>query len=262
MKTAIYIRFSTNDQSESQQMNTINDYLDRQRITADLIVKDEGVSGGVSYADRKLINLLDELSEGDLLVVSEISRLGRSMCDLNKLVNDELKPRKLKLVVIKMGLDLDCSQLKAIDEMILQSFAFAAQVEKELIQERTQSALDAKKRRGEPTGGDYRVWNKNSGMTEEESKAYREDVVLAKARKASAKAAKRRSETNPNNVAFKFFMLDIIEYKGPITATTDWEDIAKRLNERNLKTATGLEFTPLNARSMWHNNKHKILSNL
>ena len=66
-------------------------------------------------ADGKMNLSLKDVG-GDALVVSEISRLGRSMSDLNKLVNDELKPKKLRLIVISMGLDLDCANLKAIDE--------------------------------------------------------------------------------------------------------------------------------------------------
>ena len=105
-------------------MNSINTYLSVRGLSADEIVSDEGVSGCVSYKNRNLNELLAEMNEGDALVVSEISRLGRSMSDLNKLVTDELKPRKIRLIIISMGLDLDCSNLKAIDEMILFAFAF------------------------------------------------------------------------------------------------------------------------------------------
>lgn len=80
-----------------------------------------------------------------MLIVAEISRLGRSMSDLNKLINDELKPRKIRLVIVQMGIDLNCGMIKAMDEMILFAFSFAAELERELIQERTKSALEVKK---------------------------------------------------------------------------------------------------------------------
>jgi len=69
------------------------------------------------------------------------------------LINEELKPRKVRLIVIKMGIDIDCSQLKAVDEMVFFALSFAAQVEKEMIQQRTQSALDARKRLIKEDGG-------------------------------------------------------------------------------------------------------------
>lgn len=140
-----YIRFSTDKQDETQQMQAISEFAKLKGIAIDAFEKDEGVSGGVSYRDRKLLDLVRKMRLGDVLIVSEISRLGRSMSDLNRLISDELKPRKARLIVIKMGIDMDCSHLTAVDEMILFSLSFAAQVEKEMIQQRTQSSIDAKK---------------------------------------------------------------------------------------------------------------------
>jgi DNA invertase Pin-like site-specific DNA recombinase len=148
-----YIRFSTDKQDESQQAQAIKEWAEPRGITIDYIAKDEGVSGGVSYRDRNLYGLVHKMKKGDVLIVSEISRLGRSMSDLNKLINEELKPRGVRLIVIKMGLDLDCANLKAIDEMIFFAFSFAAQIEKEMIQQRTQSAMDLRKSLIETEGG-------------------------------------------------------------------------------------------------------------
>lgn len=150
---AAYIRFSTEKQEETQQVQALKEWCEPRGITIDNIVKDEGVSGGVSYRDRNLYKLVRQLKAGDILVTSEVSRLGRSMHDLNNLVNDELAPRKVRLIVIKMGLDLDCANLKAMDQMILYSFGFAAEIEKELIQSRTQSAMDARREAIKKDGG-------------------------------------------------------------------------------------------------------------
>lgn len=150
---AAYIRFSTDSQDEVQQVQAIKEWAEPRGIFIDTVEKDEGVSGGVSFRDRHLNRLVKKMKEGDTLIVSEISRLGRSMGDLNKLINDELKPRKIRLVVTKMGLDLNCAKLQAVDEMMFFAFSFAAQVEKELIQSRTQSALDARKELIRKDGG-------------------------------------------------------------------------------------------------------------
>lgn len=148
-----YIRFSTDKQDQTQQVQALKEWSEPRGITIDSIEMDEGVSGGVSYKDRRLLGLVQQMKEGDILVVSEISRLGRSMSDLNMLINTELKPRKARLIVVKMGLDLDCANLKAVDEMIFFAFSFAAQVEKEMIQARTQSAIDARKEALRRDGG-------------------------------------------------------------------------------------------------------------
>jgi len=148
-----YIRFSTNKQDDVQQQQAIKTWAEPRGIIVDEFVKDEGISGGVSYRDRNLYKLVRKLKPGDTLIVSEISRLGRSMSDLNLLINQELKPRKVRLVCIKLNLDLDCSNIKAIDEMLLFAFSFSAQLEKELIQARTQSAIDARKEAIKKDGG-------------------------------------------------------------------------------------------------------------
>lgn len=143
--TYAYVRFSTSHQDDIQQQQAIKTWSEPRGISIDEFVADEGISGGVSYRDRNLYKLVRKLKPGDTLIVSEISRLGRSMSDLNLLINQELKPRKVRLVCIKLNLDLDCSNIKAIDEMLLFAFSFSAQLEKELIQARTQSAIDARK---------------------------------------------------------------------------------------------------------------------
>lgn len=151
--TFAYIRFSSNHQDEVQQIQALREWTEPRGITIDEIVKDEGVSGGVSYRDRNLNGLVKKLKPGDTLVCSEVSRLGRSMHDISDLLSNELKPRKIRLVIIKMGIDVDCSNLKATDEFIFSALSFAAQIEKELIQSRTQSAIDARKERIKQDGG-------------------------------------------------------------------------------------------------------------
>lgn len=151
--TYAYVRFSTLKQEDVQQMHTIEEYCKQHHLTIDAIERDEGVSGGVSFRDRNLNKLVKKLQEGDILIVSELSRLGRSMHDINNLINEELKPRKVRLVAIKTNVDIDCSCITAIHEMILFALSFAAQMEKELIQTRTQSAIDARKDSIKQDGG-------------------------------------------------------------------------------------------------------------
>lgn len=151
--TYAYIRFSSSHQDELQQKFALDEFAKQRGITIDAFEKDEGVSGGVSYKQRNLYKLIRKMEPGDTLITTEISRLGRSMGDLNMLVTQELKPRKLRLIVVKMGLDLDCSNLKAVDEMIIFAFGFSAQCEKEMIVQRTQSAIDARKEMIKKDGG-------------------------------------------------------------------------------------------------------------
>lgn len=181
----LYGRVSTSQQKLEQQERTVYEWLNNHNMTVDVIVSDEGVSGGVSYADRKLgKELLPMMVEGDVLIVSEISRLGRSMYDLSKLIHTELKPRKLRLVVVSMGIDLRCDKLSAIDELILNNFSFAAQLEKQLISERTLSALQVKKKQGVKLGGASDAWYNtyNNKSKEQIEKEYMEKGKVRNAR--------------------------------------------------------------------------------
>lgn len=234
-----YIRFSTDKQDERQQMNTIENYLRGKGVLVDKYVKDEGVSGGITYKKRKLFGLVQKMKSGDALIVSEASRLGRSMADLNRLVNDELRPKGVRLIIINMGFDVDCSQIKAIDEIMLSFFGFAAQLEKEMIQERTRNGLEARKKAGKQIGGTNELWGKVTG-------ASRKEAVTAAA-VASAQARREKAKNDPANIAFKEFMEDWREAGRKL----DWEAIAEKLNSRGKKTTTGLPFTPVRARAMY-----------
>lgn len=151
--TYAYLRYSTSHQDEIQQKFALDEYAAQHGITIDDLVKDEGISGGVSYRDRNLYKLVMKMKPGDVLITTEISRLGRAMSDISKLLNDELKPRKVRLVIIKSGIDVDCSNLRAQDDFLFSALSFAAQLEKEMIQQRTRSAIDARKDLIEKDGG-------------------------------------------------------------------------------------------------------------
>ena len=155
--TTAYLRYSTNKQDEIQQQQALQEWVDKSGATIDVIEKDEGVSGSVSYKDRKLYNLVKKMHAGDALVTTEISRLGRSMSDISEFLNKELKPRKIRIVIIKMGIDIDCSQMKAQDEFLFSALLFAAQIEREMIVQRTQSSIDARKEMLKRDGG---FWSK------------------------------------------------------------------------------------------------------
>jgi len=153
-KVFLYSRVSTSQQTLAQQERAAYEWLKAHNMKVDEVVSDEGISGGVSYADRNLGKvLLPMMNEGDMIIVSEISRLGRSMFNLSELIHKELKPRKIRLVCVNMGIDLDCSKMTAIDELIISNFSFAAQLEKQLISERTLSALAIRKKQGVLLGG-------------------------------------------------------------------------------------------------------------
>lgn len=237
-KVYAYLRVSTDSQNLMQQQNAINEYIKNKGLTITDIVTDEGVSGGVSYKERHLYDLVKELSAGDVIVVSEISRLGRSMSDLNKLVNEELKPRKIRLIIISMGLDLDCSSLKAIDEMILFAFSFSAQIEKEMIQERTRNALEARKKKIEEEGGFVSKsgnWCTKLGS----NKGFSDKAVQNSAEKRKKEAI----EDDKNIFFYKYWKSYEKRNNNALRDKKFYQALADELNNLGQKTKKGLEYT-------------------
>lgn len=201
-KVYLYSRVSTDAQTLAQQERTAYEWLNSHNMQVTEVVSDEGVSGGVSFKDRNLGKvLLPKMEAGDMLIVSEVSRLGRSMFDLSKLIHTELKPRKIRLVCVSMGIDLRCDKLTAIDELILNNFSFAAQLEKQLISERTLSALQVRKQQGVKLGGASDKWQENYKNKSSDE--------ISKVACKRGKSRRERHHTNRDMVVFKKVLMKV-----------------------------------------------------
>lgn len=130
------------------------------------------------------------------------------------------------------------------DKFSITLFFALAEREALLVSLRTKAALNAKKSRGEATGGDNSLWGKKTRSDRKEA--------TRKAAKASVYNRRENALENPENLAFK----DFIEYwqaiNGPLSQNADWSKMSKALNDRGKKTATGLEYTPNRAKAMYH----------
>ena len=249
MKVYLYSRVSTSEQDLTQQRYKVQTYLDSKGLTLTDEIADKDVSGyKVSYKNRGLANLIDMMQEGDCLICSELSRLARTMADITRLINDDLKPRKLRLIIVSMGIDLDCSRMKAIDELILQNIAFSAQVEAEMIQSRTQAALDAIKHEIATTGKHV----SKSGRVI--SKLGRQDADAGtawdKALTNSIATNKQKAKDNENNIRFAKW-LSVWESKhGAVDRHTDIEPLVYEVNALGYTTSTGMRFNKNSLRQM------------
>ncbi len=137
MKYYIYLRVSTVGQTDDRQRPDIEAWLNNNGV------KEYGeVSEKKSGAGKKnvlLYELLDRMEEGDCLVVSAVDRLARSIGDLALLFHEKIKPKKLRLVVVGMSMDIDFSQeVSPITEFTIQALSFAASLERSLILKRTE----------------------------------------------------------------------------------------------------------------------------
>lgn len=109
-------------------------------------------SGTIDYNKRNLGDLLKKMNQGDVLVVTEISRLGRSLTMVFKIMN-ELIDRGIRLIAIKNNFDFNPLNKNDItSEVLLFAFGLSAQIERDLISERTKQGLEVAKLKGKKIG--------------------------------------------------------------------------------------------------------------
>src|SRR3954449_13128854 len=149
MKTIAYLRVSTGSQDLANQKLAVLDYARQKRFAIDRFVEAQ-VSSRKGPAERRVEELLGSLEAGDRLVVSELSRLGRSLGQVIQLV-DELVKRKVRFTAIKEGIRFEGKQDLQTKVMIA-LFGLFAEVERDLISERTKEGLVAARAQGRLLG--------------------------------------------------------------------------------------------------------------
>ena len=142
-KTVAYLRVSTVDQDIEKNRADIL-HLANERDLGKVIFVEERVSGKVSWRKRKISEIIEELEKGDNLIVSELSRLGRSMLECMEILSIALQ-KEVNVYAVKGSWNLDNTLQSKI---IAMAFSMASEIERDLISKRTQEALRAKKLAG------------------------------------------------------------------------------------------------------------------
>ena len=127
----------------------ILDYAHKQGITIDDFVRVQ-VSSQKSIKKRKIDELLEQLNAGDMLIVSELSRLGRSLGQVIQIV-DELITKENKFIAVKENIALNGKQ-DIQTKVMIAMFGLFAEIERDLISERTKQGLAAAKAKGKLLG--------------------------------------------------------------------------------------------------------------
>lgn len=138
-----YIRVSTDKQTVENQRYEINRFCERQNITIGTWLE-ETISGTKEPEKRKLGKLLAGLQKGDILICAELSRLGRSLMMIMEILNQCLK-REVQVWTIKdnyrLGADIS-------SKVLAFAFALTAEIERNLVSQRTKEALARKRAEG------------------------------------------------------------------------------------------------------------------
>ncbi len=143
-----YLRTSTDKQDLNNQKLEILEWARKKEMKVDEFVEIT-MSSRKTSKQRRIEEVLQTLNDSDILVVTELSRLGRSTAEVIALVN-ELVARNIQVIILKQNLDI--SQHDMTSKIVITLFSLFAELERDLISLRTKEALAAKKQQGVTLG--------------------------------------------------------------------------------------------------------------
>ena len=150
MKTIAYLRVSTDNQDLNSQKYSVLDYAHKNKIEIDKFIEIK-VSSGKTTKERQIDKLLEIIKPNDTLIVSELSRLGRSLGQIIRII-DELIKHNNKFISIKENIILNGNTQDIQTKVMITMFGLFAEIERDLISERTKQALAAARKKGKLLG--------------------------------------------------------------------------------------------------------------
>ena len=137
-----YVRVSTDKQSTENQRFEIENYSKEKGFHIERWI-DETISGTTNVSDRQLGRLLKQIRKGDTLITTELSRLGRNLMQVMGFLHQCME-RDIIVFTVKERYELGNN----INSKILAfAFSLSAEIERNLISQRTREALARKKRK-------------------------------------------------------------------------------------------------------------------
>jgi len=131
-----YLRVSTDNQTVENQRFEINNYCKRNKIKINKWIE-ETISSRRKLDDRKLGTLIKEVQKGDVIIASELSRLGRNLMEVMGMLNYLLEINAVVKTIkdnYTLGNDIQ-------SKVLAFAFGISAEIERQLISQRTKEAL-------------------------------------------------------------------------------------------------------------------------
>ena len=150
MKVYFYIRVSTELQTVENQRYELNEFAIKNNIKVDEYIE-ETISSREPLHKRKLSKLLDKLEKGDLVIATEISRLGRNMLEVMGILQQCLE-KGCEIITVKENYHLG-SDIQS--KVLAFAFSLASEIERQLISQRTKESLKRLKNEGKHLGRPY-----------------------------------------------------------------------------------------------------------
>lgn len=144
-----YIRVSSMKQELQNQKSTILEVANSKKLIVDKFIEVQ-VSSRKKETQRKINEIFEQLKSGDGLIVTELSRLGRSVIEVIMIIN-RLIDQGVRIISIKEHIDMqDTHSMQS--KVMITMFGLFAELERDLISQRTKEALAVKKKEGVKLG--------------------------------------------------------------------------------------------------------------
>ena len=155
-----YIRVSTDKQTTENQQFELLKFADQRAMRIDEWIQ-ETISGTKRYTDRILGQLVHRIQADDTLLVTELSRLGRSLMEVMSILH-VLMDRQVRVLSVKEGYELG----DTINAKVLAfAFSLSAEIERAMISARTKEALARRKSEGKKLGRPKGSLSKKTRLT-------------------------------------------------------------------------------------------------
>jgi len=144
-----YIRVSTTEQDPEKNEAAILKYANDQGFSGKVRIVEETVSGAKSWKKRTLAKVVDDLQKDDILIVPELSRLGRSLQDVLEVLKI-LSKKEVKVYSVKENFQLNGEDIQS--KVMRTMLGLFAEIERDLIIARTKEGLEAARKSGKILG--------------------------------------------------------------------------------------------------------------
>ena len=142
-----YIRVSSDKQDLQKQEHLLLKYAQQHDLKVNEFINIE-ISSRKGTKERRIDELLDRLNDGDVLLVAELSRLGRNMFEVINIIN-QLSENGVEVVFIRQP---ELSTAGTQRKLLLAIYSYFAEAEREFISMRTKQGLAAARASGKKLG--------------------------------------------------------------------------------------------------------------
>lgn len=229
----VYIRCSEDKQDFAQQLRTVNTYLTQNNIEPARIFE-EKQHGNVAHEERVLNDAINECKNGDILIVSEFTRITRAGLRETLKIVDKCAKIGCSIFCIKENFTLSGEGNDLMTLMPMMFFSESAKMERDNIRARTKSGLAAKKDEIKKNG--FFIAKRSGRRVERLGNPNLTEKTILAACDASAKSRRKKKLAD---VGFKqtYEIASLLRDGGMRN-----DDIAVRLNEIGYKTPKGYAF--------------------